>query len=144
MRFAFKIYPEKKLIIESFSGRLSHDFMFECFTKVWNHPDYKKTYRGMSDMQDAELRMSLAEFRTLEARMYEHPLKCQNRWTWIADRPLPTAYGILHEQNAKAEFPFAVYSNWKNGFEWVETPFEYSLVETVRTLRDTISESDAA
>ena len=138
MVYTFKIFPEKRLIIESFAGDLEPESLLECFHTVWEHPDYRTDFCGLSDMRDAQFAMSLSEFRTLEERMYQHPKKCRGRWAWIADRPSPTAFGILHQQKSSETSPFSVFSvfsEWKNGFNWIQADYAPELVKEVRLLR---------
>lgn len=135
MDYAFEIFPKERLIIESFSGNLTRDVMFEAFKSVWNHPDYDRSFNGLSDLGDAHFSMTLNEFREMEDDMHVHPLKCQGRWAWISDTPSATAYGILHEKAAKRSFRFSVFSEWTNGFRWVNQEFSPQLVEQVRQKR---------
>ncbi|MEM7673542.1 MAG: hypothetical protein AAF212_09395 [Verrucomicrobiota bacterium] len=138
MEFSFEIFPEEHLIIESFSGELTRSKMFEAFLRVWSHPAYQRTFRGLSDIGDAHFNMTLSEFRAMEEEMYRHPLKCQGKWAWVSDTPSSTAYGILHEKASQACFKFSVFSDWTSGFRWVEQPLQLERVERVRKKRSVL------
>ena len=135
MKFAYEIFPEKRLILESFEGNVAADELFSAFQKVWKDSNYQRSFSGISDLTQADFKISLADFRELEDKMYGHPLKCQGRWVWVSETPNTTAYGFLHENTARLKYPFSILSEWKAAFDWIQVPYDPVLVEKVRSRR---------
>ncbi|HMB93651.1 MAG TPA: hypothetical protein VKP65_22560 [Rhodothermales bacterium] len=63
MRLTYTIFPEQRLFLERFKGRVTAQDVQHFLEEIWADEAYDKSYNGIVDLTDAQLDMNRSERR---------------------------------------------------------------------------------
>lgn len=97
----YQIIPEKNLIIETFSGRVTLDDVVSFLKGILDDPDYSPELNGIVDFREADLDVSYDEIRGLVDWLASRETRARGYWAFVTDRPV--THGISRIFAALAE-----------------------------------------
>ncbi len=95
MPFSYVVYPEKRLVITTASGRVTRDEIQECHNQAATDPEFNPEFDHLADLRDvSDFEMSLDEFKMLARRKIFEP---SARRALVARQPHIFGMGRLWE-----------------------------------------------
>jgi hypothetical protein len=108
--YKYKIFEERKLIIESFVGDISFDFLKNCMLKGINDPNYKNLKYGVCDLRQANFILSDEEIKSLFEYTLKHDENLSIKWATLTDGPYETAMSMIFELQASKYYGYKIFS----------------------------------
>jgi len=99
MQAKFKIYPERKLMVDVLIGTVPYDRLKEMVMDEVRQPFFPKVNRIISDMRKASMNYTLEEVKDFLEFMGTLPAENDLRWALLAHTPNQTALSILISNN---------------------------------------------
>jgi hypothetical protein len=108
--FDYKIYVDKKLIIESFTGDIDFEFFKESMLKDFKDPNYINLKFGICDLRNAILKLTNTEIK----EAFDFALQYDNnktiRWATLTKGPNETAMAMIYELQAEKHYGYKIFS----------------------------------
>lgn len=110
MRFAYEIYPEKKLIVARYAGVWTLADLTAMAQRLWSDARYSRHYNGVIDLTDSKVGVTRGDFQALMEFIGGHKDTSEGRWAAVATSPLATACGLLYKRSLARRHGFEVFS----------------------------------
>jgi hypothetical protein len=91
----FKIYPERKLLVDVIIGDVPYKHLKLMVLEEFKHPLFPLVNRIISDTRQATMSYTLEEIQDFIDFMGSNPAKHDFRWAMLASTPNQTALTIL-------------------------------------------------
>ena len=118
-----KIFEEKGLLVQQFSGHLSKMDMAAYFTGLYKNPQYLKVSTIFSDFSKAMVALTEDEIIEVAYFIITHAPKVRHVVNSIlVDAPLVTAYSLLYQEVMK-EMPLyecRIFSTFEQASKYIE------------------------
>jgi hypothetical protein len=108
--FNYKIYKDKKLIIESFTGDIDFDFFKESMLKDFKDPEYVNMKFGVCDLRKANLTLTNSQIKESFDFALQHDKNKAIRWATITKGPNETAMAMIYELQAEKHYGYKIFS----------------------------------
>jgi len=108
--FNYKIYDDKKLIIESFTGDIDFVFFKDSMLKDFKDPNYINLKFGVCDLRNANLKLTNTEIREAFDFALQHDKNKTIRWATITKGPNETAMAMIYELQAEKHYGYKIFS----------------------------------
>lgn len=108
--FNYKIYKDKKLIIEAFTGDINLDFFKDSMLKEFNDPEYINMKIGVCDLRKASLTLTNSEIRESFEFAIKHDKNRTIRWATLTKGPYETAMAMIYELQAEKHYGYKIFS----------------------------------
>ncbi len=95
MQFAYRLYPDDRIVAFKFTGKLTLDGVINSYQRIIVDPLFRKDYIGISDWRMVQSNLTLEEVRKLVDWVIANDIT-HGRWVAIVDEPLVTAYSIYY------------------------------------------------
>jgi hypothetical protein len=121
MGFTYKIFPERRIVYQRFSGAFSLPDLVSAARTVWSDPLYSKDYDGVVDLSSVSVKVSIDDLRALIRFLLTSECHSKGRWAAVAGSPLATACGMLYKAATSHHHPFEVFSTWEGASSFLGT-----------------------
>lgn len=117
--YKYKIFEDKKLIIEVFNGDISLDFFKQSMLKEFCDPAYKNLNLGICDLRKANLILSDKEVKELFSFALNHDQNLTIRWATLTNGPYETAMAMIYELQAVEHYGYKIFSTLEAASEYL-------------------------
>ena len=136
MKAIFKIFPERKLILASFTGTIDYREVLQWFDEVRAHPDFSQKFRGLVDMRKGvfgaipggKTGKMVEKARALAEYMTKIDFTT-TQWAILADTPMETSLMMVFSKGASQKHPIKVFSTVEAAENYLGVPLESALQE---------------
>jgi hypothetical protein len=108
--FDYKIYVDKKLIIESFTGNIDFVFFKESMLKDFKDPNYINLKFGVCDLRNANLKLTNTEIKDAFDFALQYDNNKAIRWATLTKGPNETAMAMIYELQAEKHYGYKIFS----------------------------------
>jgi hypothetical protein len=108
--FYYKIFKDKKLIIEKYSGDIDFEFFKECMLKDFNDPEYQNMKLGICDLRKARFKLTNVEIKEAFEFALKHDKNLTIRWATLTKGPNETAMAMIYELEAEKHYGYKIFS----------------------------------
>jgi hypothetical protein len=122
MSLAYTIFPEQRLILERFKGRVTAQEMRQFIEEVWADEAYDKSYNALVDLTEAQLDMKRTDIAAISAFLFMSPDASEGRVAIIASQPIEMALSFLFQSNIAMKNDVAVFSTWESVRDFLRLP----------------------
>lgn len=84
----YEIVPEKNLLIETFSGRVTLDDVVTFLQEILEDPDYSPGMNGIADLREVDLDVSYDQVRELVDWLGSLEKRTRGYWAFVTGRPV--------------------------------------------------------
>lgn len=137
-RAVFFISPERKLIIEYYSGYIYLSDILKIKSNAGEHKDFSKDFNVLIDFRDAELKINVNELLNLFQFAKENPQLIGNRReAYLTSNPEQVVLGTLFEKY-KQDLPIEsnIFSTLGAGILWISALNNFTWIEnTIEKLK---------
>lgn len=112
MNFAYRIFPEKRCIVQCFWGDVSLRDVIECSKSMWADAAYDPAFDGISDLRGCTTRAVPSDVPALIAFL-RNPQASSGRWATIFTDPRGTALTMLFKNAIFPKLWIEIYSSWE-------------------------------
>ncbi len=84
----YEIIPEKNLLIETFSGRVTLDDVVTFLQEILEDPRYSPEMNGIADLREVDLDVSYDQVRELVDWLGSLETRTRRRWAFVTGRPV--------------------------------------------------------
>jgi hypothetical protein len=110
----FKILPERRLIMASFTGTIEYKEVLQWFDEVRTHPDFSQEFPGLLDLRKAAFGMMASSKMVEKARaLAEYMIKVnftKAKWAILTDTPMETSLMMVYSKDASQRHPIEIFS----------------------------------
>lgn len=121
MGMSYQIFPDKRLIVETFSGPVKLEEMLGMFEELWKEPLYDRTYSILMDFSEAHMDMGVEEIKKLTGYVLAADSSSRGRVAIVVSGPLETAFTMLISRQMKEHQPVSVFSTVETAKEHLES-----------------------
>lgn len=129
MQMRFYVSVQQQTIIQKFLGRLTFKKWITAAEAVWNHPDYDQGYKGIVDLRDCEIDMSMADIKTMiDLLKNESEKALRAEAAVLVSQPIAAAFATIYSEKMKDLAPANVVLDEEDAFGIVgvdKKTFEY-------------------
>ena len=133
MKAVFKIFPERKLILASFTGTIVYQEVLQWFDEVRAHPDFSKDFQGLVDLRKGVFgAMPTSKMAEKAHALAEYMTKIDfttAQWAILADTPMETSLMMVYSRNASQKHPIKVFLTVEAAEGYLGVPLEDALRE---------------
>lgn len=122
MTFEYQIFPDKRCIVQCFSGEMSLQDVVRCSELMWKDARYDRSFDGISDLRGCTTKAALPDVKALVTHL-RNPQASVGRWATIIYDPRATALTMLVRQ-AMPWFAIDIFSSWKGACAALDLPQE--------------------
>jgi hypothetical protein len=119
--YKYKIFEDKKLIIEVFNGDISLDFFKQSMLKEFGDSQYKNLLIGVCDLRKANLILSDKEVKDLFSFALNHDQNLTIKWATLTNGPYETAMAMIYELQAVEHYGYKIFSTIEAASEYLGT-----------------------
>jgi len=132
--FNYKIYKNKKIIIESFTGDINFDFFKESMLKDFKDPEYVNMKFGVCDLRKANFTLTNSEIRKSFDFALKHDKNRTIKWATITNGPNETAMAMLYELQAEKHYGYKIFSTLEGasnylGIKITEEDLSFNIIQ---------------
>ena len=111
MTFEYQIFPEKRCIVQSFTGEVSLQDVVRCSELMRRDERYDRSFDGISDLRRCTPKAGLTDVGELVA-FFKNPQTSAGRWAAILSDPRGTALTMLMGRAVRPWMWIEVFSSW--------------------------------
>lgn len=112
MTFEYQIFPEKRCIVQCFTGEVSLEDVMRCCQEMWADARYDRSYDGISDLRQCTTKAVPADVAALVGFL-RNPQTSVGRWATIFSDPKSTALTMLVRRAIRPWMWIEVFSSWE-------------------------------
>jgi hypothetical protein len=112
LHFSYEIHPDRRVILQRFTGQFSLADLLAAVRRLWADPMYSRNYDGLVDLSETSMGISMADLRALIGFLRQSPETSTGRWGAVVSSPLTTACAMIYRRAAAPRHQFEVFSSW--------------------------------
>ena len=93
MHHEFTIYPELSLIVRTWTGDVSLEFLISALAELESHPDFDQSFDIIGDFRNARVTLSLPEIQRFVKDLKTRDPTQFGRWALVASEDLEFGRG---------------------------------------------------
>lgn len=114
----YEIFPEKKIVIMVYWGKVNFQEIIETNEKLANDPRFDKSFNGVVDHRKTESQLSSEEVEQIAKRASDNDISI-GKWVILVKSPKETALSYRYKRKIQEQHPQNVCSTIKGASEFL-------------------------